>query len=181
MKKTKITNPNIPLPTLAKPCGVKERLRRLCEEEGREAIPITQQFIENMAEEIIEWADKEDSFLLSEFYNPRGYSDQRLLNWKNKYPVFAAAYQYAKETIGARRIKKRIIETNCDFTLSEYSPEWDAKENKLHQRKIELASIKKNSQEVPTTFIIEGRKAENCPEVPYAPSKVKIEIDDDKS
>ena len=174
----KISKPNTKLPTLANPCPVEERLRRLCEcyeDEEANCFPVTEMMIHNMATEIISWAELPDSFVLSDFYNPRGYTYKKLQRWAAKYPVFGAAYEYAKDTIGARRIKKRILETNCDFTLSEYSNEWKEKEERLHQRKLEIAAKKDQNQ--PTTIHVIQQKAENCPEVPCAPTEMTVDHD----
>jgi hypothetical protein len=174
---TKTIKPNTKLPSLANPCSPEERLRRLSEAEEGNCFPLTEMFIKNLSLEIICWAEKADSFVLSDFYNPRGYTKNKLQRWAKASPVFDGAYQYAKDVIGARRVKKRIIETNCDFTLSEYSSEWKDKEDLLHQRKLEIASKKDQNQ--PQTITVIQQKAENCPEVPYAPTEIKIE--DDKS
>jgi hypothetical protein len=175
----KINKSNTKLPSLANPCPVEERLQRLIEcykeEEEANCFPVTDLMVQNMAMEIITWADLPGSLILSDFYNPRGHTKKKLQRWAKKYPVFGAAYEYAKDVIGARRIKKRIIETNCDFTMSEYSSEWREKEDLLHERKLEIASKKEKNQ--PQTINIIQQKAENCPEVPYAPTENKIEDD----
>lgn len=166
---------NAKLPTMANVCDIEERLRRLCERDDEAAnIPITETFIKNISIEIMQWAEKPDSLILSDFYNPRGYNRERLNKWSLKYPVFDSAFQYAKETVGARRIKKRIIETNCDFTISEYSSEWREKENLLHQRKLELASAKDKAQQ-PTLIQVIAKNIEDCPEVLPAPKGLSVD------
>jgi hypothetical protein len=169
MKKTKVNKPSTPIPTLANPCDVEERLRRLSERDDEGSFfPVTESFINNLAKELIEWADKQDSFLLNDFYNPRGYNRERLNKWTLKFPVFGAAFQYAKDMIGARREKKRILETNCAFTLGGVNSDWKEKEDQLHERKLQLAAAKDKAQ-TPTLIQVITKKTEDCPEVPHAP------------
>lgn len=172
----KVSKNNTKLPTLASVCGVEERLRRLTErDQDGNNFPVTEAFIRRVSIEIIEWAEEENSFLLSEFYNPRGYTDDKLERWSKKYPMFAAALEHSKDILGARRERKKIIEQNCDFTLGEYNKSWKRRDKELHQRKLEIASKKDQSQ--PTSITVIQRKAENCPEVPYAPSSIKVDND----
>lgn len=172
----KTNKSNIKLPSLANVCGIEERLRRLTErDEDGGNFPVTEAFIQRISIEIMEWSEKPDSFLLSDFYNPRGYTDDKLLRWSNKYPTFSAAYEYAKDMLGARRERKKILEQNCDFTLGEYNKSWKKKEDLLHQRKLEIASKKDQTQ--PTTINIIQQKAEDCPEVSYAPKEISVNND----
>jgi hypothetical protein len=163
------------LPNLANTCGVEERLRRLLEsDEDGNNFPVTAMFIHNLSTEIIEWADKPDSVLIKDFRNPRGYSDDKIERWAKAYREFNVAYNYAKEVIGARRERKRIMETNCAFTLGDVNKEWQAREDRLHQRKIELATATKQEQQ-PTTINLFTRAAEDCPEVPHAPAEIHFD------
>lgn len=173
----KTNKPSTKLPSLANPCGAEERLRRLCQDNNEDeatCFPVTESMVQDMAIEIINWAEEEDSIILNDFYNPRGYTADKLQRWANKYPVFGAAYKYAKDMIGARREKRRILETHCSFTLSEYSSIWKEKEERLHKRKIELATIKQDKAEA-TTINVFAKPAENCPEVPYAPAEIEVD------
>ena len=120
---------------------------------------MTESFIYRISIEIIEWAGKDDSLLLSEFYNQRGYTDDKLERWSAKYPMFAAALEHAKDILGTRRERKKIIEQNCDFTLGEYNKSWKRRDNELHKRKLEIASKKDQNQ--PTVVKIVQMKAED--------------------
>lgn len=175
----KINKTSITLPSLAKPCPPEERLRRLCENgDEYDSVPPTEQALHDIAVEMINWADQEDSYIMSDFYNPRGHSVRKIDRWALKYPMIKAALEYAKETIGARRIRKRILESNCDFTLDQYSSEWRQKEDRIHQRKLEIAAKKDQNQ--PTVVHVIQQKAEDCPEVPPAPKEIVIHANESR-
>jgi hypothetical protein len=80
----------------------------------------TEKEIEALAKELYEWADREDSIILSEF----ALSKRKSPEWSNKiadsYPVFSQAYDYARGKIGARR-QKAAYEGKCNSSIVEKS------------------------------------------------------------
>jgi len=65
--------------------------------------PATRKFVEQEAVNLKQWAEKEDSLRLSDFYDFRGYNTETFYSWCHKFPEMKASHDYAKRRIAARR------------------------------------------------------------------------------
>ncbi len=65
--------------------------------------PATRRFVEQEAINLKEWAEKDDSLRLSDFYDSRGYNTETFYSWCHKFPEMKASHDYAKRRIASRR------------------------------------------------------------------------------
>ncbi len=90
--------------------------------------PITAKFLEQECVRLVEWANQEDSLLLVDFIDMRGYSPEIFSQWCEKHYNFEAAHQYALRRIGSRRetgaIFRKFAESTVHRTLGHYSKIW---------------------------------------------------------
>lgn len=66
----------------------------------REQTWMTEQKIERLGVELLQWVETPLATKLSKFFHARRITNQMVLEWCKKWPTFAADYQLAKEIIG---------------------------------------------------------------------------------
>lgn len=125
--------------------------------------PVSQMFLERIAKELIEWAEKdEDAIKFSQFYAPKRIPRDTFFSWLKKYPVMQQARGIAEAFIANRRelntLKKKYDPSTNNFMMHYYDPEWK-EASKYHA---ELKS--KNESNEPTKIVIMDR-------YPIKPSK----------
>lgn len=67
--------------------------------------PVNIAFIEKLTQEYIDWANKTDSLVLSDFYNDLGITLSTFQGWLEKHECLSIAHKYAKRKVGNRREK----------------------------------------------------------------------------
>lgn len=67
--------------------------------------PVTERFIERIAQELIEWSAQDSSIVFRDFYDDRYIPESTFSRWANKYEVLKDAVVLAKGRIGSRREK----------------------------------------------------------------------------
>ncbi len=65
--------------------------------------PLTVKFVEQECVRLVEWAQLENSLVLLDFIDLRGYSEETFYDWCKKFSNFEEAHQFAKRRIGSRR------------------------------------------------------------------------------
>lgn len=149
------------------------RYKQLCSWEGQGP---TANYLERLALELMEWADKPESMRIVDFVHERGVPYNTLLYWSKKYKEFGIAYRYALDALGSRRenaaIRNEGNPLTLHYTMRHYFQAWDQEElNKLtREAAVKLAvekAIKENrntiTQEDLTQCIMEV-KVKNWPE-----------------
>lgn len=86
--------------------------------------PVSQEFINRLAADLIEYADLPDTIRLSDFYNSRGIPNETFYKWKDKFECLNEAYLYSKSRFGAKRedgaIYKRMDAAFISKTIGYY-------------------------------------------------------------
>lgn len=65
--------------------------------------PLTVKFVEQECVRLVEWAQLDDSLVLLDFIDSRGYSEDTFYDWCKKFENFQEAHLFAKRRIGSRR------------------------------------------------------------------------------
>jgi hypothetical protein len=100
--------------------------------------------IEQIADELIKWAHKDDSIVMAEFYGSQLISYQRAFEFEEQSQKFAEAKRIAKTLVGARR-EKGALKGELDSGLVKksmalYDPEM--KQYELDQKSAASAGVK---------------------------------------
>ena len=90
-------------------------------------------YIENEALELRQWADTNLDLWIKDFAHLRGYSPQRFYEWRDKNKVFAEAFEYAKDK-QERKFYHGAMTKELDMVFVKYfmprvlkdRPEWKA-------------------------------------------------------
>lgn len=104
----------------------------------------TIEVIDQIADELVKWAAKDDSLVLAEFYGSQLISYQRALEFEEQSSKFAESKRIAKTLIGARR-EKGALKGELDSglvrkSMALYDPEM--KQYELDQKSAGSAGIK---------------------------------------
>ena len=115
--------------------------------------PVSEAFIEKLAEEYMAWAKKEDSLILSDFCDERHIEPRSFYNWCQKFDSMKEAHDYAKRRIASRRelgaLNRKFSETMVIRRQHAYDPEWDKDRQRDKQDKIDIAiAVKKAAMEM---------------------------------
>lgn len=106
----KKTNPSTP--TQSK---TKDRWEEYRQVGSWKMVPYNDAALERLANEIYEWASKdEDALVLEEFYLKRGISCSTWIRFKERSPALKEAHNHALRLIGIRR-EKGAIKSKMDF------------------------------------------------------------------
>lgn len=89
--------------------------------------PAPDKFLEQLADDLVEWARKEDSLKMIHFFDEVGVPDTSYHGWRKRCPKLQAAHDWALRLLGARReigamtgkYKEKIIL----HSLHQYDPE----------------------------------------------------------
>jgi hypothetical protein len=116
-------------------------------------IPISNGFIENLAEESVRSAltDKDD-FILMGFFYERGHNRTDIHRWCNRNEKFKNLYEARRKIIAAKReagallvdpVKKyhRLKDSLVRFTMPFYEEEWRDREKEIAKDRLEEQAI----------------------------------------
>lgn len=130
--------------------------------------PVTVEYIEQVALELIEWA-KDDcrALKISQFFTRQGISTTTVKKWRDKSPVFDEAYVYAKQIIGDRR-ETGAIENEYDSgmirsSMPIYDDEWKMNEewrSKLKDQSGQMGNVKVVIEQCPSSDKVPSRDDE---------------------
>jgi len=124
---------------------------------------ISEQVVEEMAKEIVIWArDKEDAFVICEFYLSKGIPKSTFYKLCKNFPVMRTALECVKEFIGMRRevgaLKNKLNSSMVMSQQAKYDDSWW----KLEERRADLKarSQSKHNPDVNYTIVMEdfGKK-----------------------
>ncbi len=105
--------------------------------------PITQQAIERLSHDLIEWAKKDDSLRIEDFHWEKDICDGTYSRWRRKYEALDLAHKKAKNYIASRRekgaLKKELSETMVMRRQHAYDPSWESDRKREKQDKIDIA------------------------------------------
>lgn len=95
---------------------------------GMKIKPVTEAFLERVAEELVEWAMKEDSIYLEDFCILKGFNIDVLYRWREKSINLKEAYKFAKMALGSKTYKGSLYgkmkENTAHFLMPHYSEIW---------------------------------------------------------
>lgn len=69
---------------------------------SHEQMWMTNQKIEQLGVELLQWIRTPEAIKLSKFFHDRGITRKVVLEWCEKWPIFAGDFQLAKEIIGCK-------------------------------------------------------------------------------
>jgi hypothetical protein len=112
-------------------------------------IPVSEAFVEKIAQELVIWAhSNDDALILSEFYLSRGIAPKVFHRWMEKFPVVKEAHDTALEIIGNRREKGglnyKLHAGMVMYSAPLYKPQW----KDLHEWRSQAANIEDKSKEI---------------------------------
>lgn len=88
----------------------------------------TPEAIEEEAEFLVEWANRDDSIVIGMCYGERGYSAHEAKDWSEKNQFYSQAKQYAMNLVGARRehmaLNKKVDSGIVIRTMRMYNVEY---------------------------------------------------------
>jgi len=91
-------------------------------------LPVTQKFIERLAQDLITWSEDPENLTLEKFYLKKRIAGRTFYDWVDKYPLMKAAHQTAKENIGIRReegaIMRKYDSATIAYTMPSYLNRW---------------------------------------------------------
>jgi hypothetical protein len=91
--------------------------------------PINIEGIERKAEVLVKWAlTYPQAYTLKQWLNENGIDGGTLKRWKERSPVFATAYNFAREIVGTKReigaLTKKLSESMVMGSMPIYSDDW---------------------------------------------------------
>ena len=96
----------------------------------REMKPITEAFTHRFADEYMEWADKDSSLLIQDFFDMKKIPESTFYEWTLKYEPIKKAHAYAKRRIRSRRetggMTRKYDPSFIFKSMGMYSEEWRA-------------------------------------------------------
>ena len=119
---------------------------------------ITEHGLVELAHRLIQWANKKDSFILTEFCLEEGIDSEQLKRWSTLCLELKQAYKYAMAKLAivrekeASKVHGMYKETMVVRSLHRYSEDW-AKDNEYHMQMKALQASYQNQ--------IEGKNAED--------------------
>lgn len=119
--------------------------------------PVSEAFIQRIAQDMIAWAQKPNSLRITQFYNELGIPNTYIYRWMEKYEDLKLAHDYAFSMIADRReigaIEKRYDSTIIRESMPIWDPaykahlEWKAK---LAKQEEQVGNIKVVIEKFPT-------------------------------
>ena len=105
-------------------------------------VPVTQSTIEAIAKQYIEWAEQDDSLIISKFPLSISMLPKVLYDWIHKYPPMAAAHEVALAMVASRReeggLKNKLNTAIVMSQQARYDPNWWALESKRAEQRASL-------------------------------------------
>jgi hypothetical protein len=124
--------------------------------------PINDAYLENMADELEEWAlnsdiNKDKPYSLEAFYHPKKIDVKTFAEWRARNKRLGEAAEFAKEIIGRRRFEitfemERDKSLFC-ITQPDYDPTWREKQRN-YTADTKAPDVKKDEQEKTVTVKI---------------------------
>jgi len=71
--------------------------------------PTTVKFVENECIRLLEWSELDDSLILLDFLDTRGYNPETFYDWCKKFENLEQAHQYVMRRIASRREKGALM------------------------------------------------------------------------
>lgn len=119
--------------------------------------PVSEGFIQRVAERMIEWAKKPDSFRITQFYNEEGIPNTYIYRWMEKYPNLKLAHEYAFSMIADRREIGALKKELDGPTMREMQAIWDPAykahlewKSKLSKQEDQVGNIRVVIEKFPT-------------------------------
>jgi len=119
-----------------------------------------EKFALEVAQNLYEWAQEEDSLDLLDFYHSFGIPRVTWLDWRKKYPKAAYIHQQVKEIIGARRQRLAMYKKNgvneavVTKTLHLFHPDWEEAYNQEKEFKRELKLAANDEEKNPVQVVV---------------------------
>ncbi len=89
--------------------------------------PVPDAFLEQLADDLVQWARKDDSLKMIHFFDLVGVPDNYYCGWRKRSPKLQAAHEWALRLIGARReigaMVGKFKEKTVLHSLHQYDPE----------------------------------------------------------
>ncbi len=130
--------------------------------------PFNNQWIENLAIEMVNWANNEahEALHIKQFYHKKGLLPRDINRFAERYPALKDAQDYAKSLIGVRRevggLKKQYSESLVKDSMPMYDEEYMA----LLEHKAQLSKKEDNVDKGPQFIVID-----QFPSSPLVPVK----------
>ena len=169
----------VPKSTITKRARPKSRYRVLEEYEdlyNLKRVPVSEQLIDRIRTQIIEWAyNDENALLLDRFFFAKGIPISTMDGWRKKFPKLDEACQLAKQMIGIRReeeaLKRKFDAGLVAKTAAFYRPEWKKLEVWRNKNKLKLQE--NGSQQIIQWVLEQFPNSKLVPEKPNEPSDKK--------
>jgi len=101
--------------------------------------PVSEAFIQRVAERMIEWAKKPTSYRITQFFNEEGIPNTYIYRWMESYPNLKLAHEYAFSMIADRREIGALEKRLDGATMREMQAIWDPAYKSLLEWKSKLA------------------------------------------
>jgi hypothetical protein len=112
--------------------------------------PATQLFFERMAQEFMDWGDKEDSLVVAEFYTNKKIPSSTFDAWFDKYQPMKRAHEYVKQKISTRKemgaMTRRYDSSFTKESMYVHSTEW--REFLKFKKDLELKALESQKIEI---------------------------------
>lgn len=90
--------------------------------------PVTQAFIERLANELNEWSKKETSLVFVDFYGSKDIPEDAYFRWVRTYPELKSVHAIAKKRLAGRRevggLTRKFDPTFAWNSLGKYDDDW---------------------------------------------------------
>ena len=90
--------------------------------------PTTVKFVEQECMRLVEWAELDDSLLIIDFIDTRGYTEETYYDWCRKFDNFKEAHEFAKRRLSSRREKgalnRKYDASTIHKVMGHYSTIW---------------------------------------------------------
>ena len=90
--------------------------------------PTTVKFVDNECLRLLEWAELEDSLILLDFIDSRGYNPETFYDWCKKFAHLEEAHLYVMRRLASRREKgalnRKYDASTIHKMMGHYSKEW---------------------------------------------------------
>lgn len=95
--------------------------------------PVSLNFIKKLGLELIQWSkENPKAYKVSPFFKNKGINYTTTQRWRDRFPEFQDAYDFAKEIIGDRReelmFEGKLREKPIMFGQGQFCPEWKKQE-----------------------------------------------------
>lgn len=127
-------------------------------------IPTSDAYLEDLADELVEWAYTTNSLCISKFFDERKISLASVFTWKERHEIFRDAYALAKQILGTKR-EEGAIRNKLNYNIFRasqfmYQPElWEP----IDKHQADLKTQSDTTQTGPITVIVKDDDGTNTP------------------